>query len=237
MLHRIRLAMQSKSFVKDRRHWWLKSKSTKRSSAARRGTCTRRSARRSITGTGGSDKTVVMGMLERGGQVQRQGDCRPSRRKLAAGNPQATCEAGSSSLHRRMARVLRSGKSDYVHQVVNHLEKYVDGHVHTNGIENFWSLLKRGSERHLRCRRTVPLVPLRGRASIPLQQSRNQRQSAERCGQIPSSLITDCGKAADFRGGDWQGGRNGVLALRGRNAGSGSPLLSRASALASRPQF
>ena len=32
----------------------------------------------------------------------------------------------------------------YAHQVVNHLEKYVDGQVHTNGIENFWSLLKRG---------------------------------------------------------------------------------------------
>jgi hypothetical protein len=28
--------------------------------------------------------------------------------------------------------------------VVNHLETYVDGKVHTNGIENFWSLLKRG---------------------------------------------------------------------------------------------
>lgn len=28
--------------------------------------------------------------------------------------------------------------------MVNHLERYVDGNVHTNGIENFWSLLKRG---------------------------------------------------------------------------------------------
>ena len=28
--------------------------------------------------------------------------------------------------------------------VVNHLERYVEGNVHTNGIENFWSLLKRG---------------------------------------------------------------------------------------------
>jgi hypothetical protein len=27
---------------------------------------------------------------------------------------------------------------------VNHAEKYVEGNVHTNGIENFWSLLKRG---------------------------------------------------------------------------------------------
>jgi transposase-like protein len=28
--------------------------------------------------------------------------------------------------------------------VIDHAEKYVDGEVHTNGIENFWSLLKRG---------------------------------------------------------------------------------------------
>ena len=29
-------------------------------------------------------------------------------------------------------------------KVVDHAEKYVDGRVHTNGLENFWSLLKRG---------------------------------------------------------------------------------------------
>ena len=31
----------------------------------------------------------------------------------------------------------------YVHSVIDHAEKYVDGQVHTNGMENFWSLLKR----------------------------------------------------------------------------------------------
>lgn len=33
---------------------------------------------------------------------------------------------------------------DFVHEMVNHLEGYVRGRVHTNGMENFWSLLKRG---------------------------------------------------------------------------------------------
>jgi hypothetical protein len=33
--------------------------------------------------------------------------------------------------------------SAYVHNVIDHAEKYVDGTVHTNGMENFWSLLKR----------------------------------------------------------------------------------------------
>jgi hypothetical protein len=32
----------------------------------------------------------------------------------------------------------------YYHEVINHLEGYVCEHIHTNGIENFWSLLKRG---------------------------------------------------------------------------------------------
>ena len=32
----------------------------------------------------------------------------------------------------------------YAHEVVNHMEEYVRGQVHTNGMENFWSLLKRG---------------------------------------------------------------------------------------------
>jgi transposase-like protein len=32
----------------------------------------------------------------------------------------------------------------FVHSVVDHEKEYVRGQVHTNGLENFWSLLKRG---------------------------------------------------------------------------------------------
>ena len=32
----------------------------------------------------------------------------------------------------------------FQHEVIDHAEKYVHGRVHTNGLENFWSLLKRG---------------------------------------------------------------------------------------------
>jgi hypothetical protein len=35
-------------------------------------------------------------------------------------------------------------RDQYVHQVINHAERYVDGRVHTNGLENLWALLKRG---------------------------------------------------------------------------------------------
>jgi transposase-like protein len=34
-------------------------------------------------------------------------------------------------------------REEYVHQVINHAVAYVQGRVHTNGMENFWSLLKR----------------------------------------------------------------------------------------------
>ena len=32
----------------------------------------------------------------------------------------------------------------YTHEVIDHAESYVKGRIHTNGLENFWSLLKRG---------------------------------------------------------------------------------------------
>lgn len=31
----------------------------------------------------------------------------------------------------------------YIHGVINHAERYVNGKIHTQGIENFWALLKR----------------------------------------------------------------------------------------------
>jgi transposase-like protein len=35
-------------------------------------------------------------------------------------------------------------QSRFVHEVINHANAYVNRRIHTNGIENFWSLLKRG---------------------------------------------------------------------------------------------
>jgi hypothetical protein len=34
--------------------------------------------------------------------------------------------------------------TDFEHEIINHANEYVNGQIHTNGIENFWSLLKRG---------------------------------------------------------------------------------------------
>ena len=87
-------------------------------------------------------KSVVMGMLERGGKVDAQ--IIPFRKShILQGVVRETIEKGSHVMTDE--HVGYYGLSDeYVHQIVNHLEKYVDGRVHTNGLENFWSLLKRG---------------------------------------------------------------------------------------------
>ena len=37
-----------------------------------------------------------------------------------------------------------------MHKVIDHAEKYVDGQVHTNGLENFWSPAEAGAQGHVR---------------------------------------------------------------------------------------
>ena len=48
-----------------------------------------------------------------------------------------------STIYTDEAKVYRSLPKEYTHEFVNHVERYVNGRVHTNGLENFWSLLKR----------------------------------------------------------------------------------------------
>ena len=54
----------------------------------------------------------------------------------------ANVEAGST-VHTDALRSYRGLDQDYTHNVIDHAEAYADGQVHTNGLENFWSLLKR----------------------------------------------------------------------------------------------
>jgi transposase-like protein len=100
-----------------------------------------------VTGTGGKDKTAVMGILERGkdGKHSRvRTTVIPSRKKKALqAEVRKHVEAGSA-LYTDALLSYEGLAGEYAHQVVDHAVKYVDGKVHTNGMENFWSLLKRG---------------------------------------------------------------------------------------------
>jgi transposase-like protein len=98
--------------------------------------------KRRITGTGGKDKTAVMGILERGGTV-RTVIVEDRKRKALQAQVHAHVEAGSA-LYTDALLSYEGLAGKYAHQVVDHAVKYVDGQVHTNGLENYWSLLKRG---------------------------------------------------------------------------------------------
>ena len=98
--------------------------------------------KRRITGTGTKDKTAVMRILERRGKVRAS--VVPNRKKKALqGEVKKHVEAGSAPYTDALLSY-EGLASDYAHQVIDHAVAYVDGKVHTNGLENFWSLLKRG---------------------------------------------------------------------------------------------
>jgi transposase-like protein len=97
---------------------------------------------RKITGTGGKDKTAVMGILERGGKV-RTSVINNRKKKAIQGEVRKHVQAGSA-LYTDFLLSYEGLAGEFAHQVVDHAVQYVDGHIHTNGLENYWSLLKRG---------------------------------------------------------------------------------------------
>lgn len=97
-----------------------------------------------ITKRGGSEKAAVMGMLDRNTRQVRARVIPNVKREtlqneiLNGVDKKSTLYTDSWTGYKDVA------EKDFVHEVVNHLQEYVRGEIHTNGIENFWSLLKRG---------------------------------------------------------------------------------------------
>ena len=138
MLQRIRLAMRVGSFEKLGGHVEVdetfiggKARNMHRADRARK-----------IHGTGGMGKVAVMGLLERHGEVRTMVVANVKRKSLRR-EINNHVEPGSM-VYSDALKSYNDLNNDYIHNVINHAEKYVDGHVHTNGIENFWALLKRG---------------------------------------------------------------------------------------------
>lgn len=97
--------------------------------------------RRRITGTGTKDKTAVMGILQRGGKV-RTTVVENRKKKTLQAEINKHVEAGSA-LYTDFLLSYEGLEGRYAHQVVDHAVEYVNGNAHTNGLENYWSLLKR----------------------------------------------------------------------------------------------
>jgi transposase-like protein len=96
---------------------------------------------RKITGTGGKDKAMVLGILKRGREV-RVKVVQNRKKKALQSEVRHHVEAGAAIF----TDALKSyeGLTEFEHQVVDHAVEYVRGNVHTNRLENYWSLVKRG---------------------------------------------------------------------------------------------
>ena len=101
---------------------------------------------RVIRGTGGMNKTAVMGLLERprgaGHSLVRTHVLHEDDGKRLQAAIRSNVEPGSSLYTDGHVSYIGLAR-DYGHEVVNHAVEYVRGRVHTNGLENFWSLVKR----------------------------------------------------------------------------------------------
>jgi len=97
---------------------------------------------RKIRGRGTEGKAIVAAVLERGGKV-RAAVVEDRRKKGLQALVRENVEVGSN-LYSDALKSYEGLSEDFTHQVIDHAVAYVDGQVHTNGMENFWSLLKRG---------------------------------------------------------------------------------------------
>jgi transposase-like protein len=139
MLHRIRLAMRD-DFFGSKLGGEVEVDETFIGGKARNMHVSER--KRRITGTGGKDKTAVVGILERGGKVRAS--VIPNRRRKVLQEEIRKHVTAGAALYTDALMSYEGLAGEYAHQVVDHATQYVDGRVHTNGLENFWSLLKRG---------------------------------------------------------------------------------------------
>lgn len=140
MLQRIRLAMQNGTIEKMSGH--VEADETFIGAKARN----MHKGKRKSKGTGPVAMTPVMGLLERttakrASRVKLQ--VLKGRRKVELQKNVREYVLKDSNLYTDALPSYKGLNDSYTHQVIDHAEKYVDGAIHTNGLENFWCLLKR----------------------------------------------------------------------------------------------
>lgn len=137
MLHRIRLAMKETATLRfggiieaDETYIGGKARNMhfqKRTAIDRRG--------------GAQGKSIVLGMMERGGMVTTKIIPKVSKAWVQAEVRRHAI--WGSTVHTDEQRAYKELKLGYLHQFIDHTKTYVDGLIHTNSMENYWSLLKR----------------------------------------------------------------------------------------------
>jgi transposase-like protein len=147
MLHRIREAMRTGSVTKMGGNGPVEVDETfvggkmKNMHASRRAKL--QTAAYQDGGYSADNKTAVMGLLERNTRQVRAKVIPNARRDVLQAeilNEVAPKSMIFTDAHQGYASL---AEKDFIHATVSHLNEYVRGSVHTQGIENFWSLLKR----------------------------------------------------------------------------------------------
>jgi transposase-like protein len=138
MMHRIRLGMQSefggklgggsKGVEVDETYIGAKARNVHQHKRAQK--------------LGKANKAMVVGVLERGGEIRTQ--VVKDGKALELCNIVREHVVPESALYTDKLMQYNELNSEFAHEVIDHAEGYVRGQVHTNGLENFWSLLKRG---------------------------------------------------------------------------------------------
>ena len=144
LLHRIRLAMQAGHI--DRIFGDVEADETFIGGKARNMHYGKRKRMGITQGRSMAGKVAVFGLLDRHGKdgvsQVRLAQIPSNKRRHLMPHVQAHIEEGST-VHTDSLPSYIALESAYTHKVIDHAEAYVDGNVHTNGLENFWSLLKR----------------------------------------------------------------------------------------------
>jgi transposase-like protein len=135
LLHRIRLAMQEGTIEK--LSGTVEADETYIGGKARN----MHKGKKKAKGRGAVGKAIVMGLLERGGKVRTK-VLKDTKKKTLHKEVKDVVQKGSN-LFTDAFKSYTGLDEEYIHKFVDHAVCYVEGHVHTNGLENFWSLVKR----------------------------------------------------------------------------------------------
>ena len=207
MLHRIRLAMQNNSLMKlggdggeveaDESFIGGKSRNMHKHIRAKR-----------ITHTGGADKAMAFGILERGGQVRTM--VLPDRQKHTVHPVIKQHVHAGSALFTDAMLGYRGLDEEFAHQVIDHAVAYVDGKIHTNGLENFWSLLKRSLSGTYVSVEPFHLFRYLDEQSFRFNYRAKKDKPMDDSMRFQKVMGMLGGKRLTFKE-DWQGGRNAFL--------------------------
>lgn len=142
MMHRIRRAMRDTAFLHkltgiveaDETYIGGKYKNQRR---------WRRAGRKPKMVTGGMGKMVVLGALQRDGEIRLQ-FAQNAKKRAISRFIKASVSKDVEMLVTDEYKPYVHLRSEYRHERICHEYEYVRGQVHTNGIESFWAILKRG---------------------------------------------------------------------------------------------